>query len=150
MSQMTAFQVTVDYRIPLPELIAAGRYNWIDREITVDRFTPTGKGSLVFEVKLFHLNSKTLSERAANAINEFQDCHPWQPGSIEHLLSFGAKYPQEQLKYPIIALGPKVETFGRTVPRIDARGRWRRLDLSWWDRAWNEVCRFVAIRPAPA
>jgi hypothetical protein len=80
----------------------------------------------------------------------------WIVGKIEHLLAFGAKYPDEQRKYPIIALGSFCSVYGnRVVPELWRDGRQgytdrRNLNLSHWYCEWHESCRFLVVRKKKA
>src|ERR1700677_339132 len=49
------FRLTVDYGQSLPEMIAAGHYDWTNDNITVNRFPITGAGTVSVEARLFHL-----------------------------------------------------------------------------------------------
>ena len=122
----SASAITVDYGLPLEHMIAAGRYDWIDDDITAERFPVKGEGVAEFETKLFRFDVVS----SGNAIKEIE-AQGWQAAGIEHLLSFGAANPDEQRKYPIVALG----SIGR--------GRWRS------PRAVSRRGRFEA-RPQPA
>jgi hypothetical protein len=135
--------LSVDYSRSLEAMIAAGNYDWTNSDITAKRFLVAGSGIEQFEIKLFHFDRPMSSETAVETIK----AAGWEPGQIEHLLAFGEKYPQEQRKYPIIALGSVVEVDGRHyVPylyRDDAR---RSLRLNWWAYDWHGLCRFLAVR----
>ena len=134
--------VSVDYAQPLPAMIAAGRYDWINDDITVKRFPVKGEGVAEFETKLFQFDGIS----SENAIKEIE-AQGWQTASVEHLLSFGAKNPDEQRKYPIIALGSIGEVGGgRHVPCLDGDVSERFLDLFWWDDDWLSFYRFLAVR----
>jgi hypothetical protein len=88
-----------------------------------------------------------LPEKPIEAIRRADAVNPWEPGRIEHLLAFGAKYPEEQRSHPILALASVALVGG--VPCV-ACPRWdgllRYLALPWWHRGWNRRCRFLAIR----
>lgn len=139
--------LSVDYSRSLEQMVAAGQYDWTNSDITAKRFPVQGEGIEQFEVKLFHFDRTTQSQDNVDAIRADDPANPWEPGKIEHLLSFGKKYPEEQRKYPIIALGSVAGVGGyRSVPclgRVDAE---RGLYLGWWDSGWGGDCRFLAVR----
>ena len=140
--------LSVDYGRLLEAMIAVGNYDWKNDNITAKKFPVVGNGVEQFEVKLFHFNRTTQSQDNVDAIKADDPANPWEPGKIEHLLSFGEKYPEEQRKYPIIALGSVAEVLGyRYVPYLDRLGAERYLGLGWWGHGWDGCCRFLAVRP---
>jgi len=135
--------LSVDYNRSLEAMIAAGHYDWKNGDITAKRFPVVGKGVEQFETKLFHFDRSVSSEQVVEAIK----ADGWEPSKIEHLLAFGEKYPEEQRKYPIIALGSEASVRGyRYVPDLYRYGAGRFLDLYWRDVGWNGGYRFLAVR----
>lgn len=135
--------LSVDYGRSLDQMIAAGNYEWKNNDITAKKFPVQGEGIEQFEAKIFHFDRTMSSEAVVEAIK----AAGFEPGKIEHLLSFGEKYPEEQRKYPIIALGSVAEVDGgRIVPYLRVFGRERSLYLFWWDDDWGGRCRFLAVR----
>lgn len=141
--------VAIDYRKSLGAMIADGNYDWVNPDITAKRF-PTIATYICpqFETKLFHINRYTSAEDAVTAIKNDDPQNPWEPAKIEHLLAFGAKYPEEQRQHTIIALGSVAEVVGsRFVPFLDGYdGAKRYLALDWWGGAWIGAFRFLAVR----
>src|SRR3990167_10054902 len=141
--------LSVDYGRSLDQMIAAGNYDWKNSDITAKRFPVVGNGIEQFEAKLFHFDRNTVSQDNVDAIKADDPANPWEPGKIEHLLAFGAKYPEEQRKYPVIALGSVAEVDGgRRVPCLDRDDAER--DLYWWVDGWDGYCRFLAVRKLPS
>jgi hypothetical protein len=137
--------ITIGYGMSLEAMIAAGNYDGVDSDITSKRFPVTTTGIIQFEPKVFHFNHLTSSDVAVAAIKADDRQHPWEPAKIEHLLSYGARNPEEQRQYSIIGLGSvsEVDRY-RCVPRLYAVHATRRLGLAFgW---WNENCRFLAVR----
>jgi hypothetical protein len=135
--------VTVDYAKNLQDMVAAGRFDWVNSDITPKRFPIAGTGIVEFETKVFHFDRSISSKNAVEAIK----ADGWEPARIEHLLAYGATYPDEQRQYPIIALGSVAKVGGnRRVPDLDRFGAERDLRLFWWDGVWNDYCRFLAVR----
>ena len=70
-----------------------------------------------------------------------------RPALYEELLGFAEKYPDEQRKYPIVALGSETRVVGsRGVAYLWDDDRGRSLDLDWVDYGWVGYCRFLAVR----
>ncbi len=136
-------QFLVDYGMTLEQMIAAGNYDWKNDDITAKRFPLSGTGKVAFEPKLFHFDRDISSE---NAIKEMEK-DGLRPAKIEELLAYGALLPEEQRKYPIVALGSVAEVYGdRDVAYLSRGGSRRRLDLDWFDVDWRGGCRFLGVR----
>ncbi|MFH1078588.1 MAG: hypothetical protein V1745_04920 [Patescibacteria group bacterium] len=70
-----------------------------------------------------------------------------RPALPEELLAFDAKYPEEMMKYPIVALGSETFVSGdRNVACLWSDGNGRNLDLAWFDGDWSGRGRFLAVR----
>lgn len=136
--------LTVDHSRTLAQMVTAGHYDWANDNITVERFRVSEEGDGEYQAKLFHFNRNILSEVAVKEIK----AEGWGVARIEHLLAFGEKYPEEQRKFSIIALGSVCVVFGdHYLGRLgeDAGGR-RYLDLYYWGEVWTDSCRFLAVR----
>jgi hypothetical protein len=141
-AQTLADQVllTVDYGLNFKAMIAAGRFDWTTPDITAKRFPITGTDIMQAEAKLFHFDRYLSSEDAVAAIKAEDPENPWEPAKIEYLLSFGTSNPDEQRRYPIVALGSVARVRG--VPCLRGGGGERSLRLYWWDVGY----RFLAVR----
>lgn len=136
-------QFFVDYGMTLEQMIAAGKYDWSNSDITAKRFPLTGTGKVAFEPKLFHFDRSISSE---DAIKEMEK-EGFRPAKIEELLAYGALLPEEQRKYPIIALGSVAEIDGsRGVACLHRVGSERSLGLRWFDGDWDGCYRFLGVR----
>lgn len=111
----------VDYTKSLEEMIATGRYDWKNNDITAKRFLIIGNGIEEFEFDLYHPDRSISSEDAIKGIHEDEDPeNPWIVARIEHLLAYGVAFPEGQRKFPISALGSVAELDGRRrVPCLD-------------------------------
>lgn len=70
-----------------------------------------------------------------------------RPALYEELLGFAEKYPDEQRKYPIVALGSEALVHGlRYVACLWNNGDGRHLYLYWIVCAWVDRYRFLAVR----
>ena len=127
----------------LQGLIDAGKYDYVNPNITEDNFPVPAEFVLGSEPKIYHFNRYISSE---NAIKEM-DKDGYRPAMIWDLLDYGAKNPEEQRKYPIIGLGSIGEVDGdREVPYLIGFDSERRLNLYRWDDVWGSDYRFLAVR----
>ncbi|MFA5942353.1 MAG: hypothetical protein WC798_01635 [Candidatus Paceibacterota bacterium] len=144
------FRLTVDYGKSFEQMIAAGDYDWKNDDITAKRFPIEGEGIAEFEARYFHSNRNISSEDAVKEIESADAENPWMPAKIEHVLSHGATFPEEQRKFPIIGLGSVAGVVGsRSVPCLFGDGSERRLDLGWWRSGcgvWGSRFRSLAVR----
>lgn len=137
----------VDYSQNLDEMVIAGNYDWKNKNITANRFSIVGKGRVEFEDTLFHFDRNISSENAAKEIIAADPKNPWEPAKIENVLSYGAKNPEEQRKYPIVGLGSVCRVNGnRSVPYLGRDGSERDLRLLWFGNDWSARSRFLAVR----
>jgi hypothetical protein len=137
------YSAIVNYDFSQPEMIAAGKYDWTNSDITAECFPVKGKGqaNVNFIVKHF---ARSISTEAA--LKEL-DNEGLRPATIEELLAFGAKYPDEQRKCPVIALvSVSADSSGsRRVACLYGCDSWRGLGLSFIDNRWGDCCRFLAV-----
>jgi hypothetical protein len=139
------YNVMVDYSMSLADMIKAGKYDWSNDDITDKRFSFQGTGQHEVELVMVHLNRSATTRE----VRQYMDEQGLEPAKIEHLLAFGATYPEIQREFPIIALGSSfVPVHGdRIYPYLHCRGGGRMLSLRWNDddRPWVESCRFLAV-----
>lgn len=141
------FRLTVDYTQSLEQMVAAGRYDWVNSDITAKRFPIVGEGIVEFDARYFHFNRSISSENAVKEIESADTANPWMPAEIEHTLSHGKTFPDEQRKFPIVGLGSVAKVRGyRGVPCLSKGGSRRRLFLDWWYDVWDPGYRFLAVR----
>lgn len=70
-----------------------------------------------------------------------------RPALYEEFLGFVEKYPDERLKFFIIALGSQTRVWWyRRVACLWLDDIGERLDLLWFDGDWIGNCRFLAVR----
>ncbi|MFA6158536.1 MAG: hypothetical protein WC763_02820 [Candidatus Paceibacterota bacterium] len=137
-----AVEVAKAARGALAEMVALGRYDWVSEHINEKNFPPE---SLVLgsDPKVFHFNRYISSE---DAIAEMEK-KGYRPATLGDLLDYGAKNPEEQREYPIVALGSvAVLDDGRRVACLGGHGSARRLSLHGFDGDWGGHCRFLAVR----
>jgi hypothetical protein len=125
-------------------MIEAGKYYWINPSITAEHFPITGHRKENVEVHLIHFNRIIKS---AEEIAEL-DRMGLRPATLVELLAFGAKYPDVQMQFPIIALGSvwrNPDGF-RVVPGLWGDSDKRSLSLHWCEYEWENCDRFLAVR----
>jgi len=129
------------FTISLASLIDLGKYDNVNPEIKEENFPIDGQIKLDEETRLFHFGKDMSTE----TVKEEMDKEGWKPATIWHLLFFGIKNPEEQKKYPIIALGSVWRGLVAVLYWYDIDRR-RRLGLSGLDCKWGGHCRFLAVR----
>jgi hypothetical protein len=132
-------------------MIAAGRHDFINPNITADNFPIVGTGIVDTDLVLVHFDRKIGSDEVVTELAKLG----LKPGGIEHACAFGAKYPEVQRKYPIVFLGSVWGSPGRDrcVPYLSGCGRGRGLRLLGWRGEWSHRFRFAGVRkvlPTPA
>lgn len=127
----------------LIQRIEAGKYDWVNSDITPERFPDLGKPG-EYALEFVHLNKVVSTEAALAEIAR----RGLVAGDIGQLLALGEKYPELQRKFPIIALRSVcVGSYGnRCSPYLFQDGRDRDLNLRWIVDDWDEDCRFLAFR----
>src|SRR5260221_11509378 len=80
--------IFVNYSQNFEAMIAVGKYNWKDKDITPQHFPIVGEGSLELKPQLFHF-SRTLNSKR---IKEILDKKNKRPGLFEEALAFGVTY----------------------------------------------------------
>lgn len=137
-------KVTVDYGQTLAEMIASGKYDWVNSDITSERFPIQGEGKAERELVLVHLGRIVSTDEALAKM----DRGGFRAAKIEELLALGAACPELQKKFPIVALGSHfVNQYGdRIFAYLDWSGNERNLSLGWDGYGWGGIFRFLAVR----
>lgn len=137
------FRVLVNYDLRVDAAIRTGKYDWVNDNITENNFPTNRKGTTELDIVLVHLDRNVSSE---DAIKEL-DKRGLRPAELHELLSFGAKYPDEQRKYPVVALGSVWQYLvGRFVPYLWDDDSKRHLNLHWFSGDWHAHYRFGGVR----
>jgi len=138
------YLVSVDYGRSVEDGVEAGQYDWSNSDITSRNFPTKRKGTAEVAVELVHFNRCISTEGALKNL----DSMDMRPAEIHELLAFGEKYPDVQRKFPIVAPGSvwQYRHGDRKVPCLSRDGSGRDLDLRWIGDAWDELCRFAAVR----
>lgn len=134
----------VNYDLSVESLVAQGKYDWKNADINSKHFQTIRKGEATLNLELVHLNQVLTSEEVLKEL----DKRGLRSAELHELLSFGAQYPEEQRKYPIVALGSVWQSQwsgDRLVPCLWDDGDRRFLCLGWFDGRWYEDVWFLAV-----
>jgi|SRR3989338_7706254 len=138
------YKVFVDYGQTLQQMIANGKYDYANSDITSGNFPTTandGKQEVVVELAHFGRDMES------DAVLKKFEARGLRAATLPELLAFGATYPEKQREFPIVALGSvRRRDVDRVVPYLNGDGSKRLLYLSWIDNRWNGRCRFAAVR----
>jgi hypothetical protein len=140
-AQTATCTVTIDYQQPLRQMIAAGAYDQVHRQITEASFPLQRADVAASELTLVHLGAVASTDAVLHELDHLGV----RSGRIEELLAFGAAYPQAQQQFPIVALGA-IETPYRRRPFLWGSSRVRDLDLRFDEKTWSGNIRFLTVR----
>lgn len=144
---LAGLQKLVEGQFPSPqtlaEMIKAGHYDWTNDDITEKKFTVDPSRFTTANTKVYHFNKWMSTEAVVPEMAE----DGYEPAFIENLLAYGAENPEEQRKYPIVALGSScVRRNGHVCsPYLDGDDD-RSLNLHWRGCDWYGSYRFLAVR----
>ena len=138
------FQIVVDHSQTLADMITAGKYDWVNPDITQDHFPISGNGIVELTPELIHFGKSMGTD---NVFKEL-DRRCLRPATLAELLAFGAKHPEKQREFPIVALGSVwAHSLGyRGVPYLGESASKRSLDFYWYDVGWGGSFRFLVCR----
>jgi len=138
------FRVIIDYGKSLSEMVASGKYNWVNPDINAKNFSVEGTGKVEANIELIHFNRTMESDEVLRELDRMG----YRPANLPELLAFGASYPEKQREFPIVALGSIWRRLGgrRNVAFLYSCAGGRKLDLGWCENGWGDRCRFAAVR----
>jgi hypothetical protein len=124
----------------LKQLLKKAKFDWVNPYITEANF-PDDK--LDGKVEIIHFDKSITSEDATKEL----DNKGYRPATLRELIKFAIDNPDEQKKYPIVALGSVRRSAGgrRGVSYLGCSDGGRELGLGWWDLGWVSDCRFAAV-----
>jgi hypothetical protein len=139
----TTFPVVIDYKKSLDAMIKAGHYDWMNSDITEKHFS-VKPGQAEVSIELVHFDRVITTDDVLAEL----DRRGLRPATLPELLAFGAKYPEKQREFPIVALASVWRRlFGfRNAPYLWGNADERHLDLDWLAGRWYAHCRFAAVR----
>ena len=140
------FRVVVNYSQTLEQMIAAGRYDWKNPDITEKHFPipPSKRGKEEVAIELVHFDRNMESDEVLREL----DKAGLRSAELPELLAFGAAHPEKQREFPIVALGSvwQDRSGDRDVPYLWSNSGRRLLHLSWLGRRWDAYYRLLAVR----
>lgn len=141
-AEVTLQTLTVSANLSLTERISRGNYGRVNECITESEFLhdPTSVGE--WEWKLFDFEQDISFGEVDAAIRT----DGWTPATIEQLLSFGEKYPNEQKKYFIFALNSFFMVGGFGIPPVLCYGAEGRILGLCHRVTFHAGSRFLAVR----
>jgi hypothetical protein len=144
-SQTQGFRVTVNYGRTIKEQVKAGKYDWSNPNITSKNFPFSQKGKASILIQLIHFDQDMTSAEVLEELSK----QGLRPATLPELLVFGAKFPDKQRDFPIVALGSvwrSDDDRRDVVAYLYHNGSERDLDLRWLERWWSGLCRVAAVR----
>lgn len=102
-NSLPVFPVVVDFNQTVEEMVKAGKYDWVELEITSDYRPVNCHGISRVDVVLVPIH---LQSMASEDLLRELDKQDLRPAEFPELLAFGATYPEKQREFaPIVALG---------------------------------------------
>ncbi|MEK9208834.1 MAG: hypothetical protein AAB910_02025 [Patescibacteria group bacterium] len=139
--EQTVFRVCVDQTRTLAQLVADGKYDWVNQNITKFQFA-LGTERVSTDIVLLHFGRSVTSEQVRAEMERLG----LRPADVRELLSLGAQEPNLQRDFSIIALGAVAEVSDdRSVAYLYRGGHVRFLNLYWFGLGWFEYFRFAAV-----
>jgi hypothetical protein len=146
------FSLLIDPKLTLPERIALGLYDWHNEGILTwkreDQTLYTGENPVPVTVEYVHYGE----DLATDEVERRLATTGYRPATIEELTANGAKNPDEQRQFPIVALGSVFvypDDGYRCSPYLYEADACRGLGLFGRGNGWVAYCRFAAVRKAP-
>lgn len=142
-----SYSVTVNYDLTVEQLIKAGKYDWVNDDVTSGHFPLNLAGTKKKEIVLLPIDSRMSTEAVLGLINQFSKGKYRRP-NIKEGLALGAQYPDLQREGPIAILCEpwRGSGGGVYVPGLGGSEGSRYLSLHWWSDVWPSCWRFAAVR----
>jgi hypothetical protein len=148
-SDKEVFTIIVGDRRSAAELLAIGNYDWIGnyaRQFVEGKQLRLAEATEEVDLVLVEFDHDLTSEAVLAKFRELGLVRPTE----EDALRFGAKFPAEQTKYPLVFLHPSVMGPDGRLSVLALSGseeRGRGLRFAWSGGRWSRGERFVARRP---
>ena len=138
------YSIFVDYTKSIEELVKLGKYDWANGDITTKNFPTKRSGKMKTEINLIHFDRSISSEEVLKELDKMG----YRAAELYELLTFGARYPDVQREFPVVALGSvwQSPSASRCVAYLRRRDSKRYLLLYDFGRGWSAYCRFAAVR----
>ena len=112
-SKKTKFPIFADYAKSIEELVLLGKYDSVGVGLTTKNFPTKRTGKAKMKVEFVPFDRSTFSLGAIEKIDKMG----YRTLEVCELLTLGAKYPDIQREFPILALSPIFED-GNSLPFI--------------------------------
>lgn len=141
------YPVEIDYSRDVDNLVKANRFDWKNGDVNTKNFPFQHKGKNAVKLELASFDETVTGEEAAKRLQ----ADGYTLEDIGALLTFGLKYPDEQRKRPIVALGSRwQDRVGDVrVPCLAGVGSARSLHLYRFVSVFGPGCRFLVSRKSP-
>lgn len=149
-SLTSGFKITVDYSRSIADMIAAGKYAESNPKILA--YAQLLRTSIPFGFvlgaefypELAHFGRLISSEEAILELKK----ESFRPATLFELLAFGEQHPEEQRKFPIVALDLDSQHWHGFwgMPYLWEITSGRYLGLDGLDDDWDERHRFLVVR----
>lgn len=137
------YAITVNYDRSVEDGVRAGHYDCSNPDITSCHFPSSRKGMAEQKIVLVHFNREIGSDEAIREL----DKQGLRSAELPELLAFGAKYPDVQREFPVVALGSVWQSpdGNRNCASLHRLSDERALSLHWLALGWGSHCRFAAL-----
>lgn len=144
LDQPLVFPVTINLDMSLADMIKAGDYGWVNENIMAEHFPVEGEGEYSVELEYYRFDRAVRGAEAIKLLDEAG----FRPATLAELLVFGATHPEEQRKFPIVAVGSswRVRDSNLYVPCLCGHSGGRSLGLCWFGREFDSDYRFLVAR----
>ena len=133
----------VNYDRSIKDSVKAGKYDWTNDNITDANFPSKEKGEREVEFGVFHFNKTMMSDDVIAKMK----LEGFRPATMKEELAYGEKNPEEQRKYPLVALGSVASLVGsRQVGCLYESSSGRRANLNYYVSVWRGRFRFLGVR----
>lgn len=144
---VSEFVSVVNFDETLPQMIAAAKFDWVNSNITPERFPICGSGTKKYAFKLYEPKRMPSSE----AVGALMEADGFPAAGHEAGLAFARDFPKEQLKRPIVLLGSSAEVYGdRHILCLYGSDAGRYLSLYYWADDWHDDWGFLGAREVSA
>jgi hypothetical protein len=136
------FCVQVNYDLQLEVAIKDSEYTCKSDGIIDNKFPSKRSGSAKIDIRLVHFGKNISSKDVLKKIDKMG----LRPAEFLELLALGAKHPNEQGEYPIVALGSVAQdSGGGRVPLIWCSQHCRNLNSGYFESDWCAGYRFAVV-----
>lgn len=141
---VTSFPLTVSYDLSVEALVAEGKYDYANPNITAKNFPSTGTGTSEKEAFLVHFNRFISTEEDEKGLDKLG----FRPGNLQELLCLGIRRPDLQREFPVVETGSRWQSpRGRwRCAYLDGFADYRNLYLCHVLDGWDGHYRFLAFR----